>query len=134
MEQIQLRVPLKKEYIHVNNLVSNAFEVKTAPVDPEFFLNPNIYCFVASVGDEILGTASLHIIQKSNRKMGLIEDVVVETKAQGMGIGKKLIEKLIQTAANQNCYKTILNSTEENAGFYTKLKFKKEQLQFTFRH
>ena len=134
MTKIQLRTPLKKEYILVNNLVSNAFKVNPDPVAPEFFSNPNIHCFVASIGDEILGTASLHIIQKSNRKMGLIEDVVVEPKVQGMGIGKKLIEKLIQTATDQNCYKTILNSTEENAGFYTKLKFKKEQLQFTFRH
>jgi ribosomal protein S18 acetylase RimI-like enzyme len=66
--------------------------------------------------------------------MGLIEDVVVDPNAQGMGIGKKLIEKLLKTSVALDSYKTILNSTEETAGFYSKLDFKKEQLQLTIRH
>jgi len=66
--------------------------------------------------------------------MALIEDLVVVPREQGKGIGKKLIEKLIQKAASLNCYKTILNSTEKNSGFYRKLEFKKEQFQFTYRH
>ena len=66
--------------------------------------------------------------------MGLIEDVVVDPKTQGKGVGKKLVEQLLLKAAEMNCYKTILNATNENSGFYTKLGFKKEQLQFTIRH
>lgn len=131
---ILIREPKKTEYHIVNNLITQAFKVEPEPIAQAYFKNPNIYCFVAVNGNIIIGTGTLHIIQKSNRKMGLIEDVVVDPNTQGMGVGKKIIEKLLQTSVSLKCYKTILNSTEETAGFYTKLDFKKEQLQLTIRH
>jgi hypothetical protein len=45
-----------------------------------------------------------------------------------------MIKEIIQKAVELGCYKTILNTSEENAGFYSKLGFNKEQFQFTFRH
>ena len=131
---ILIREPKKTEYQIVNNLITQAFKTKSEPIALAYFSNPDIHCFVAVNENTILGTGSLHIIQKSNRKMGLIEDVVVDPNAQGMGIVKKLIEKLLKTSVALDCYKTILNSTEETAGFYSKLDFKKEQLQLTIRH
>jgi GNAT superfamily N-acetyltransferase len=50
------------------------------------------------------------------------------------GVGKLMIKAIIQKAVELGCYKTILNTSEENAGFYSKLGFNKEQFQFTFRH
>jgi len=131
---IEIRTPKRSEYTFINNLISQAFKVQTTPIELSFFTNPNIHCLVAVHGKILLGTASLHIIQKSSRKMGLIEDVVVDPKTQGKGVGKKLVEQLLLKAAEMNCYKTILNATNENSGFYTKLGFQKEQLQFTIRH
>jgi N-acetylglutamate synthase-like GNAT family acetyltransferase len=81
-----------------------------------------------------LGTGTLHIIQKSNRQMGLIEDVVVAPNQREKGIGKKIIYELVQLAEKIGCYKTILNSSELNQLFYEKQGFSKEQVQMTIRH
>jgi len=70
MSQIKLRVPKINEYIIVNKIISKAFKVNSDSIYPNFFSNSNIYCIVAIKEDEIVGTASLHIIQKTNRKNG----------------------------------------------------------------
>ena len=45
----------------------------------------------------ILEWLSIHIIEKLTRILGLIEDVAVKKNIRGIGVGKKLVEKLIQT-------------------------------------
>ena len=134
MNQIKIRPPQESEYAIANTIICEAFNIQPNSHNPEFFSNQNIHCIVAVLNDVVIGTCSLHIIQKSNRKMGLIEDVVVISKAQTMGVGKLMIKEIIQKAVELGCYKTILNTSEENAGFYSKLGFNKEQFQFTFRH
>ena len=134
MNQIKIRPPQEVEYTIVNKIICEAFNIQSNSHHPEFFSNPNIHCIVAVLNDVVIGTSSLHIIQKSSRKMGLIEDVVVTPKAQAKGVGKLMIKEIIQKAVELGCYKTILNTSEENAGFYSKLGFNKEQFQFTFRH
>jgi len=132
--QLDIRKPFPEEFETISQLINYAFSVEPLPLASDFFKDPKINCFVAVANDEILGTASLHIIQKNNRKMGLIEDVVVAPNSQGKGIGKKLIHELIQSAEKIGCYKTILNSTVSNQVFYEKLGFSKEQIQMTIRH
>lgn len=131
---IQIRKPLSDEYSTISQMINQAFSVSPLPLTLDFFEDPKINCFIAVSNKEILGTATLHIIQKSNRKMGLIEDVVVHPKQQGKGVGKLLMEELLTKAKKLGCYKTILNSTESNQVFYEKLGFSKEQLQMTKRH
>ncbi|MEK9613767.1 MAG: GNAT family N-acetyltransferase [Flavobacteriaceae bacterium] len=130
---LTLRKPQIKEYNKVNQLIIDAFKTKNDPIQIDFFENPNIICLVALDDSEIVGTASLHIIQKSNRKMGLIEDVVTHPKHQGKGVGRQLVTELIKKAKKYGCYKTILNCTPENVFFYQKLGFSQEQLQMTVR-
>ena len=86
-------------YTFINNLISQAFKVQTAPIELSFFTNPNIHCLVAVHGKILLGTASLHIIQKSSRKMGLIEDVVVDSKDSRKGSW----QKISRTITPQSC-------------------------------
>ena len=53
----------------------------------KFFSNKNIFCMVAENDKgQIMGSSSLHIIEKINRKVGLIEDVVVFKKYRGLFI------------------------------------------------
>ena len=130
---LTLRKPQIKEYNKVNQLIIDGFKTKNDPIQINFFENPNIICLVALDDTEIVGTATLHIIQKSNRKMGLIEDVVTHPKHQGKGIGKQLVSELTKKAKNHGCYKIILNCTPENVIFYEKIGFSKEQLQMTVR-
>ena len=68
------------------------------------------------------------------RKMGLIEDVAVNLKYRGKGIGKKLIQKLIVESKKQGCDKTVLSSTENNVPFYEKIGFTVNELQMVLRN
>ena len=45
------------------------------------------------------------------------------------GLGKMLIEKLKDLAVEKGCYKTILNCSEDNIGFYEKCGFYQKEVQ-----
>ena len=75
-----------------------------------------------------------NIIEKLNRRSCLIEDVVVEKKERGKGIGKLLIEHLINFSKSKSCDKIILNSKESNIPFYNKLGFVQNEIQMVIRN
>ena len=52
------------------------------------------------------------------RSVGHIEDVVVDKASRGCGYGKIIVRFLIAMAQQQNCYKVILDCSNENIGFY----------------
>ena len=89
-----------------------------------FVDNNNYYIVVAVSASSILGTASLLIERKINGKTaGHIEDVVVSKSQRGLGVGSLLIEHLIRIAEKEECYKIILNCSDDNTPFYNKLGF-----------
>jgi glucosamine-phosphate N-acetyltransferase len=53
-----------------------------------------------------------------------IEDVVVSKEYQGKGIGEMLIQSLLDLAKDSDCYKTILDCSDEVKPFYEKIGFK----------
>lgn len=104
------------------------------PLNNKYIEDPDILSFVCEIKENIIGTASLHIIKKINRKVGLIEDVAVIEQHKGKGVGKLLIEHLVQLAKKKGVYKTILNSDKKNEIFYHKIGFKTEQIQLVKRY
>ena len=104
------------------------------PVNNNYLNDPNSITFVMSDNKAILGVASLHIIEKLTRKLGLIEDVAVSKNNRGLGIGKKLVEKLIQTGKEKKCDKIVLSSSEKNSEFYKKMGFQKKELSMVIRN
>jgi ribosomal protein S18 acetylase RimI-like enzyme len=104
------------------------------PVNNNYLNDPNSITFVMSDNKAILGVASLHIIEKLTRKLGLIEDVAVSKNNRGLGIGKKLVEKLIQTGKEKKCDKIVLSSSEKNSEFYEKMGFQKKELSMIIRN
>lgn len=92
----------------------------------------NITYLVAEIDETAVGVASLITINKlirSGNRMGLIEDVAVDNANRGMGIGRLLIEALKDLAVQKQCYKTILNCSEENIAFYEKCGFYQKEVQ-----
>ena|SRR5579864_3119557 len=88
---------------------------------------PDHAIYVAVHDSKIIGAATIFVEQKfihRGGKVGHIEDVVVNKKHQGEGIGLKLIMALIQHAEKKGCYKTVLDCTDEVMPFYKKLGFK----------
>ena len=80
-----------------------------------------------------MGTSTLHIIEKVDRRIGLIEDVVVSKKFRGKLIASSLVKKLILISKEKGCYKTILNTNSKTESFYEKLGFTKKDLQMEIR-
>ena len=62
-------------------------------------------------------------------KVGHIEDIVVDSKSRGLGLGKKIVSYLTNLAKENNCYKVILNCKEENCGFYEKCGYVRKETE-----
>ena len=81
---------------------------------------------------EIVASGTLFIEKKLIRnygKVGHIEDIVVHEKMRGYGLGKKIIEHLSEESKKMGCYKTILDCSDENVGFYEKCGYKRKGAQ-----
>ena len=110
---------------------NNKFDNK---INHNHLSDPNSITLVSVDNNTIMGVASIYIIQKLTRTLGLIEDVAVNQNYRGKGIGKKLVEKLIGIAADKKCDKTVLNSSKQNSEFYKKIGFEKNEIQMIIRN
>ena len=95
-------------------------------------LNNNHNIYVIEKNNKIIASGTLLIENKiihNFGKVGHIEDIVVDFNERGSGLGKLIINHLIETAKNLNCYKIILNCNESNVKFYEKCGFIKKELE-----
>jgi glucosamine-phosphate N-acetyltransferase len=84
-------------------------------------LNSGLHTYVAEIDGEIVGTAAVFIEQKflhSGGLVGHIEDVAVDSQRHGQGIGRELVQYLIQHCRDLGCYKILLQCTPELMPFY----------------
>tara|TARA_B110000238_G_scaffold76257_1_gene83937 strand:+ start:207 stop:605 length:399 start_codon:yes stop_codon:yes gene_type:complete len=111
--------------------LSNKFDNE---INTSHLSDPGSITLVSVDNNTITGVASLYIIKKLTRTLGLIEDVAVNENYRGKGIGKKLVEKLIGIAADKKCDKTVLNSSKQNSEFYKKIGFEINEIQMIIRN
>ena len=87
------------------------------------FLKQEYFCtWLLKMIEVSNGSSSLHIIEKINRKVGLIEDVVVFKKFRGKSVASSLVNQLISISKKEGCYKTILNTDSKTKSFYRKIR------------
>lgn len=90
----------------------------------------NRVVLVAERDGKLLGTCTLHLIEHlahNFARSAILEDVVVDADARGLGIGQALIDKAIERARAWGCYKLALSSNqsrEQAHRFYQGLGFK----------
>ena len=80
---------------------------------------------------EIIGTATLLVEQKfihNGGKVGHIEDVVTRKGFEGRGVGREIVNKLIEIANEYGCYKIILDCDVTVVKFYEKMGFVKKAI------
>ena len=132
---MKIRELAKSDYNQVIELwtksLSNKFDNE---INTSHLSDPSSITLVSVDNNTITGVASLYIIKKLTRTLGLIEDVAVNENYRGKGIGKKLVEKLIGIAADKKCDKTVLNSSEQNSEFYKKIGFEINEIQMIIRN
>jgi len=94
--------------------------------------NKMIHTYVIEYKGQIVGTACLHILKKlihGGSYVGQIEDVSVLNSHSGKGLGKMIIEQLVEVAKENRCYKVILSCSKDNIGFYEKCGFNQKEFQ-----
>lgn len=83
--------------------------------------------FVGEYKNKIIVTGTIIIEKKiihNCSRVAHIEDIVVCKEYRGYGLGKKIINHLIEISKFYKCYKIILNCNENNKDFYKKCGFK----------
>lgn len=97
---------------------------------------PNYWIYVAEVGEAIVGTFALIIVDSvahSGKPFAVVEDVVVSQDWQGRGIGKLMMEFAMLRCKEFGCYKLALSShlkRQKAHSFYESLGFEKHGFSF----
>lgn len=90
--------------------------------------NQNAHHLIALYENKIVGTGSIFFYTRLNgQTFGQIEDLVVDAKHRGFGIGASIIEKLINYAEQAKCYKVVLSCSDKNINYYEKFGFKQHE-------
>ncbi|ODV90785.1 hypothetical protein CANCADRAFT_110745 [Tortispora caseinolytica NRRL Y-17796] len=84
---------------------------------------------IVSVGSLIVEKKLIH----NCGSIGHIEDIAVAKSEQGKKLGLTLIKTLTSISERLGCYKTILDCSENNIGFYEKCGFQKTGAMMTRR-
>ncbi|KAI5860976.1 acetyltransferase [Durotheca rogersii] len=90
-----------------------------------------------TINNKIVGTGALLVERKFIHSLGLvghIEDIAVAKDQQGKKLGLRLIQALDYIAEKVGCYKTILDCSEANEGFYVKCGFRRAGLEMAHYH
>lgn len=116
---------------------SNITKEKATEVLNTIKKNQNHIIAVAIKDNKVVGSATLLIEPKfihNGGFVGHIEDVVVDKNYQRNRIGEQIILYLLEKAKTKNCYKTILDCSDEVKPFYEKLGFKHNANALRFDH
>tara|TARA_B100001989_G_scaffold78107_1_gene53804 strand:+ start:2085 stop:2537 length:453 start_codon:yes stop_codon:yes gene_type:complete len=90
-----------------------------------------MFCIFKLPYYELIGTACIYIKQcyyRSMAKSATIEDLVVDINYRGNGLGKKMIDYIIDYSKKNDIYKIVLQCTYENEEFYKKCGFESKNL------
>ncbi|RFU79654.1 glucosamine-phosphate n-acetyltransferase [Trichoderma arundinaceum] len=79
--------------------------------------------------NSVVATGALIVEHKFLGKVGHIEDIAVAKDQQGKKLGLRLIQALDYVAEKIGCYKSILDCSDANEGFYVKCGFRRAGLQ-----
>lgn len=118
-------------------LASNLDKGKAKKIFEKIDSNSNHYVYVAILDGRVVGSTTMIIEPKfihDGGNVAHIEDVVVSEECQGKGIGELLMKSLLDLAKDSNCYKTILDCSDEIKPFYEKIGFKKTSNGMRYDH
>jgi len=101
----------------------------------DFMASRNDTYYVLVICDSqnvIVGTGAVIVERKFIHSLGLVghlEDIAVAKDQQGKKLGLRLIQALDYLAKEVGCYKSILDCSEANEGFYVKCGYRRAGLE-----
>jgi GNAT superfamily N-acetyltransferase len=97
---------------------------------------PRYHVYVAINGDAVVGTFALLVMDNLahlGAPSAVVEDVVVDEKLRGRGVGGRMMKFAMKVAAECGCYKLTLSSNLKRTkahAFYRSLGFEQHGLSF----
>jgi len=89
-------------------------------------INQGSIFFVLLKDDKIVSMlmfSRLFKIIKGGTTIGLIEEVCTHNEYRGQGLGKKLVDYVVEFSRSTDCYKVILTCSDQLISFYSKCGF-----------
>jgi GNAT superfamily N-acetyltransferase len=77
----------------------------------QILASPGLHLFVLELDRAVVATTYLNVIPNLSRSVApyaVIENVVVEKRLRGAGLGKQIMADTLQTAWDAGCYKVML--------------------------
>lgn len=100
----------------------------------EFLQRSNVYLFV-NESMKIIGSITALYERKMIHNGGIvchIEDFVVHEDYRNQGIGKRLMNHVLEDAKEKNCYKIILDCNENMYNYYQQYGFERKNIQMSY--
>lgn len=97
---------------------------------------PSFHLYIAFIDQNAAGTYELLIMDnmaKRGRRSGIVEDVAVDPRYQGRGVGRAMMQHARKQCCDANCYKLTLSSNLKRGGahrFYESLGFERHGYSF----
>lgn len=97
---------------------------------------PYYKLLVVEERESIVGTCSLIVLDNlghQGARLAVVESVIVERNHRGQGIGKLMMDHVMELAREEKCYKLMLSSNKKRVPaheFYRKLGFKQHGISF----
>jgi glucosamine-phosphate N-acetyltransferase len=134
IEQIKERYLLLLSNLTVTGYIETALFIKNINKISE--MGSIIVAFVTEpTGDiDMIASGTIIIepkIIRQGKNVGHIEDIVVAPHMRGRGLSHKILNHLKQFAKESNCYKVILDCSEEVKNVYTKNNLKVKGLHMS---
>ena len=129
---LELRRATSKSLEEINNLLpqlSKTPKPLSLKLLESIVKDKNTCLVVAKEGTQIVGMATLILMIAPNGKRAVIEDVVVDEKYRGKGIGEKISKKLVAIAKSKKVKRIELTTGQRRIAahrLYEKVGFKKK--------
>lgn len=96
------------------------------------FMTPSTEIWIIEYNNDIIATGTIIYEKKfihNNASLGHIEDICVKSNYRKLGIGKVVVQYLMNLAKEHGCYKVTLDCNDENTHFYIKCGLEKRGFQ-----
>lgn len=144
VSRVQSMIPLEillrnwyKDFLSTLKVLTTVGEISPEEFNAryDFMASRNDTYYILVICDSsktIVGTGGVIVERKFIHNLGLvghIEDIAVAKNQQGKKLGLRMIEALDYVARQVGCYKSILDCSEANEGFYVKCGYKRAGLE-----
>lgn len=120
-------------YKHLSPTDPQPDEEQLQQVWQQILSDPKIICWVVDLEGKLIASCILVVVPnltRNARPYALIENVVTHTDYRRQGIGKRLLQQVLQFAWSQDCYKVMLLSgvdRKEAHQFYEQVGFRRDR-------